>query len=126
MIGAGVAGPSIIQGQVRDASQELGKNIPMANTVAGYAKDSPKVDPLWHSNRINQLQSVIEGNFNAWQQRELDSFYIEPSTDPNILGLKSISESHKLRMIARAMRERKKNDWIRNAKEQLKEMLRFE
>jgi len=24
------------------------------------------------------------------------------------------------------MRERKKNDWIRNAKEQLKEMLRFE
>jgi hypothetical protein len=122
--GALIAGPGLVQGAMEGKDNpsptmayEKVQETGLANKIAGHRD--------WLEERKKELTNTINGQFNSYQIEELEDIrLVEDKIVLNIESLKSVAEQHKRQMKVDKYKENLKKMWIKNAKRELKSILK--
>lgn len=124
-LGAVVAAPRLVQ----QAQQQVDKapfpsfyKTAGDNAAEGALKQLQEAE--YTENRKKHLYKILNGEFDEWQQNELDSLDIDYQWFYDIDDLKSVSNTHKIQMKRKLIKERKKKEWIEQAKRGLASLLK--
>ena len=131
-IGAGglIAGPGLVQGAMKDQDYPSAPQEVMQGTkINGLEKDNlaykAESQAKWFARRKEELNNIINGKFNDYQQQELEDERLkEDKVVLNIEALKSVSDPHKRQMKVDKYKETLKDRWIKNAKKELTSILK--
>lgn len=113
-------GPKVAEAMIKETANNyeyMGARVQADKIYLGKDATQPIDSALWNQKQLKLYQDKASGNFNEWEQKELDD--MELNFDSAAQDFKSISNSYKRLMQRELQKKQYKERWIRQAKDQI-------